>query len=155
MTVQDIKNRFIWDLVVIYGDAQPDRKALFLAELSRVFQNSINPILIGGDFNIIRKASEKYKSGSPRHWSFLLNAILEQAGVRELDMNGRQFIWGNNMHNPTFEKLDRILCSTEWEETYPLTQVTTLTREKLDHTPLYLDSGDFQKTEPIFRFENA
>ena len=86
---------------------------------------------------------------------FLFNAILEQAGVRELDMNGRQFIWGNNMHNPTFEKLDRILCSTEWDGTYPLTQVTALTREKSDHTPLYLDSGDFQKTEPIFMFENA
>ena len=110
MTVQDIEKRFIWDLVVIYGDAQPERKALFLAELSRVFQNSVNRILIGGDFNIIRKASEKNKPGSPGHWSFLFNAILEQAGVRELDMNGRKFTWGNYMQNPTFEKLDRVLC---------------------------------------------
>ena len=59
MTVQDLKTRFIWDLVVIYGDAQPERKAKFLDELSRIFKTSVNPILIGGDFNIIRKASEK------------------------------------------------------------------------------------------------
>lgn len=59
MTVQEVKNRFIWDLIVVYGDAQPSGKAKFLAELSRIFQDSVNPILIGGDFNIIRKASEK------------------------------------------------------------------------------------------------
>ena len=85
----------------------------------------------------------------------MFNAILEHAGVRELEMNGREFTWGNNLPIPTFEKLDRILCSTEWEEVYPLTQVTALTREKSDHTPLFLDSGDIQKSDPIFRFENA
>ena len=108
---------------MVYGDAQPERKARFLAELSRIFQNSVNPILIGGDFNIIRKASEKNKPGTPGHWSFLFNAILEQAGFRELEMNGRKFTWGNNLHVPTFEKLDKILCSTEWEEVYPLTML--------------------------------
>ena len=141
--------------MVVYGDAQPERKARFLAELSRIFQNSVTPILIGGDFNIIRKASEKNKPGTPSHWSFLFNAILEQAGVRELEMNGRNFTWGNNLPVPTFEKLDRILCNNEWEEVYPLTQITALTREKSNHTPLFLDSGDIQKSDPIFRFENA
>ena len=150
MTVQDLKTRFIWDLVVIYGDAQPERKAKFLDELSRIFKTSVNPILIGGDFNIIRKASEKNKPGTPGHWSFLFNAILEQAGVRELEITGREFTWGNNLPIPTFEKLDRILCSTEWEEVYPLTQITALTRGKSDHTPLFLDSGDIQKSDSIF-----
>ena len=32
MTVQDLKTRLIWDLIVVYGEAQPDRKAAFLAE---------------------------------------------------------------------------------------------------------------------------
>lgn len=155
MTVQDLKTRLIWDLVVIYGEAQPDKKAAFLAELSRISQDSVNPILIGGDFNIIRKAAEKKKPGTPGHWSFFFNAILEQAGVRELKMHGRQFTWGNNLPVPTFEKIDRILCSVEWEETYPLTQVSALVREKSDHTPLFLDSGDIQKSDPIFRFENS
>ena len=72
-----------------------------------------------------------------------------------LEMNGREFTWGNNLPIPTFERLDRILCSTEWEEVYPLTQITALTREKSNHTPLFLDSGDIQKSDPIFRFENT
>ena len=44
---------------MVYGDAQPAGKAKFLAELSIIFQDSVNLILIGEDFNIIRKASEK------------------------------------------------------------------------------------------------
>ena len=79
----------------------------------------------------------------------MFNAILEHAGVRELEMNGREFTWGNNLPIPIFEKLDRILCNTEWEEVYTLTQVTALTREKSDHTPLFLDSGDIQKSSPF------
>lgn len=33
---------------------------------------------------------------------------------------------GNNMPQPTFEKLDRVLCSVEWEENYHLTDVSAL-----------------------------
>ena len=36
-----------------------------------------------------------------------------------------------------------------------MTQITALTREKSDHTKLLLDSGDIQKSDPIFRFENT
>lgn len=54
MIVQDVKDKFLWDLVVVYGDAQPEGKARFFPELFGVFQNSVNTILIGGDFNIIR-----------------------------------------------------------------------------------------------------
>ena len=86
---------------------------------------------MGGDFNIIRKASEKNKPGTPGHWSFLFNVIIEQAGVRELDMHGRNYTWGNNLPHPTFEKLDRVLCDVEWEEKYPLTEISAMCRENL------------------------
>lgn len=75
--------------------------------------------------------------------------------MRELELHGRKFTWGNNMLNPTFEKLDRILCCVDWGENYPLTEVTARLKEKSDHTPLFLNTGDMPKTNPIFRFENA
>ena len=113
---------------MVYGSAYESGKEAFLSELHSLFVGCPISTLIGGDFNIIRKTSEKNKPGTPGHWSFLFNAILEQAGVK-LEMNGRNFTWGNNLPIPTFEKLDRILCSNEWEEVYPLTQITTLTRD--------------------------
>lgn len=43
----------------------------------------------------------------------------------------------------------------DWEEHYPLSVVHALERELSDHTPLILDTGEREKSTPIFRFENA
>lgn len=44
-----------WNLVNVYGAAQPKRKVEFLAELSRLYKKNTLPCLIGGGLNIIRK----------------------------------------------------------------------------------------------------
>jgi hypothetical protein len=109
----------------------------------------------GRDFNILRNEKEKNKPMSSDHWSFMFNAIIEQAGLRELPLNGRNFTWANNLPDPTFEKLDRVLFCPLWEERYPLTILQAFAREVSDHTPLFLDSGDKIVVEPIFRYENS
>jgi endonuclease/exonuclease/phosphatase family metal-dependent hydrolase len=53
----------MWNLVVVYGDAQQDGKANFLVELVNVIRSSMYPFLIIGDFNMTRKGSEKNKPG--------------------------------------------------------------------------------------------
>jgi hypothetical protein len=70
-------------------------------------------------------------------------------------MSGRKYTWANNLATPTFEKLDRILVTTEWEEKFPLSTVQALTREVSDHTPLLLNSGEPSQlaTQPMFKFE--
>ena len=68
---------------------------------------------------------------------FLFTAIIEQAGLRQIDLNERQYTRGNNLQNPTFEKLARVLCCPGWEENYPTTDVSALVREKFDHTPSF------------------
>jgi hypothetical protein len=70
-------------------------------------------------------------------------------------MLGRQYTWANSLQTPTFEKLDRILISTEWEEKYPTTMVIALFREISNHTPLLLNSRDntTQPGPPMFKFE--
>jgi len=57
-------------------------------------------------------------------------------------MSGRQYTWANSLQTPTYEKLDRILMATEWEEKFPLSNVIALTRDISDHTPLLLNTGD-------------
>jgi hypothetical protein len=39
--------------------------------------------------------------------------VIDGLNLRELEMSGRKFTWANSLPNPTFEKLDRILMSTE------------------------------------------
>jgi hypothetical protein len=85
----------------------------------------------------------------------LFNAVIDGLNLRELQMSGRKYTWANNLATPTFEKLDRVLLTTEWEEKFPLSTVQALAREVSDHTPLLLNSGEISRiaTQPMFKFE--
>jgi hypothetical protein len=43
----------------------------------------------------------------------MFNAIIEHWDLRDIDLVGRCFTWSNNQKYPVFEKIDRILVSTE------------------------------------------
>jgi endonuclease/exonuclease/phosphatase family metal-dependent hydrolase len=74
-------------------------------------------------------------------WPFLFNAVINILDLRELQLSGRQYTWANNLQTPTYEKLDRILATTEWELKFPKVTVQTLARGVSDHTSLLLDTG--------------
>jgi endonuclease/exonuclease/phosphatase family metal-dependent hydrolase len=99
------------------------------------------PILIGGDFNMLRKPSEKNNNKYEHRWPFLFNSAIDGLSLWELEMLGRRYTWVNVLPNPTYEKLDRILVSTEWEQQFPLANVIVSSRDISDHTPFLLDTG--------------
>jgi exonuclease III len=133
---------FKWALTVVYGPAQFERKEAFLTELVQMANHETLPILIGGDFNILRHPHEKNKDNFDQRWPFLFNAVIDGLNLKELNMTGRQFTWANNLPHPTFEKLDRILVTTDWEAKYPLSSVVALSRDISDHTPILLNTGE-------------
>jgi hypothetical protein len=103
-----------------------------------------------------RVAEEKHNKDSLEYrWPFLFNSVIDGLNLRELEMSGKRFIWANSMPNLTFEKLDRILVSTEWEQKFPLAKVMALSRDISDHTPLLLDNGwaSPNGNQPLFKFE--
>jgi hypothetical protein len=50
---------FKWALVAVHGPVQDDQKTFFLTELVNMCSNENLPVLIGGDFNILRSPEEK------------------------------------------------------------------------------------------------
>ena len=72
----------------------------------------------------------------------MFNAIIEILNLRELEMTGRKYKWANYAEVLTYEKLDRILVTTEWEQKIPLASIQALIREISYHTPLLLDGGN-------------
>jgi hypothetical protein len=52
-----------WNLLVVYGAAQVENKISFLAELSGFCASNSEPMIVGGDFNIIRYTKEKKHNG--------------------------------------------------------------------------------------------
>jgi hypothetical protein len=138
--IRNRANNFHWSLVSIYGAAQDEFKADFLRELVNLAKDNPHPILIGGDFNLLRFRHEKSKGRFDDHWPFIFNAVIDSLELKEVEMIGRQFTWANSLPNPTFEKLDRVLMDVEWESKFPMVSVRALERlERLsDHAPILL-----------------
>ncbi|KAJ1290602.1 hypothetical protein BS78_02G256700 [Paspalum vaginatum] len=122
-------DKFEWILMAVYGPAQDEFKSTFLSELT---------------FNILRNSSEKNNDRFNCRWHFLFNVVIDSFDLREIDLTGRQYTWANSLPNPTYEKLDRALVSTEWEF-----------KGVSDHTPLLLDTGThaFFGSNRQFKFE--
>jgi hypothetical protein len=134
-------DNFEWALVAVYGAAQDRQKPSFLAELVRICENEMLPLLVRGDFNIIRRKEEKNNENFYARWPFIFNAIIESLDLREIFLSGRQFTWATRRTTPTYEKLDCILARVEVEQKFPLLSVRALSRSGSDHTPLLLDFG--------------
>jgi hypothetical protein len=49
------------------------------------------PLIMGGDFNILRYPSEKNKASYNARWPFLFNAVIDGLNLRELEMTGRKY----------------------------------------------------------------
>ena len=95
-------------------------------ELVRICGSESLPMLVGGDFNIIRCKDEKNNNNFDARWPFMFNAIIENLDLREIALSGRQFTWANNLEFPTYEKLDSVLMSVQWEQKFPLVTVRAL-----------------------------
>jgi hypothetical protein len=68
---------FEWAFVAVYGAAQDANKPVFLAELVRICDNETLPLMVGGDFNIIRRKEEKNNDNFCARWPVIFNAIIE------------------------------------------------------------------------------
>ena len=114
--------------MAVYGALQLELKPDFLADLVRICGSEQLPILVGGgDFNIMRRKEEKNNNNFDGRWSFMFNTTIESLDLREIELSGRKFTWANSLPVPTFEKLDRVLASVEWEQKFPLVTVQALT----------------------------
>ena len=59
MSLRDGRSNFRWVMVTIYGPVNHDLSGVFLDEVGTVCQNVVLPLIIGGDFNLIREISDK------------------------------------------------------------------------------------------------
>jgi hypothetical protein len=93
-----------------------------------------NPYIIGGDFNIMRKAEDKSTDNFDTEWSILFNVVIESLDLKEVSLYGRQYTWARPGDDPTFEKFDSVLVSTDWEDKYPMATVEARDRNISAHS---------------------
>lgn len=155
MSIRNRITNFRFIIVTVYGPAHHDQSRDFLEELEEVCDKASLPIVIGGDFNLIREAADKSSDHIDRNLINMFNSFIGTHQLRELARSGPRFTWSNKRANPVLANLDRILVSTEWEERFPLCLTWSLTRAGSNHAPIILDTGEHGAPRPrYFHFEN-
>lgn len=152
LNLWDMTNKIKWNFLVVYGAAQDENKIAFLTEWSRFCYANSEPLLIGGDFNIIIYINEKNPMDGVHRHTPIFNSLIQFYELREIIMSGGMFTWSNNQEQPTLEKLDRILVTKEWEDIFPQSMVKKLPREISDHNPLIISTGKCDKL-PFIQFK--
>lgn len=99
-TVKNIKDGFVWHLVVIYGTAYNEYKVEFIAELHDILEDSSYPILLYGDFNLVRSADDKSTGVVNSHYTFLFNDWINRWGLMEIHISNRKFTWSKTRQTP-------------------------------------------------------
>jgi hypothetical protein len=105
-------------------------------------ENQTLSMLAEGDFNTIRSPQEKNNNSYNAHWPFIFTAIIGSLNLREIILSGRQCTLARRRKTRTYEKLDRVLASVDWEQKYSLVSFRALSRSVFDHIPLLIDYGE-------------
>lgn len=113
------------------------------------------PWLVGGDFNIVRRADERlggreidYAAAADFNDCITSCRLLEPSfvGSKYTCQKGTQRFW---------QRLDRYLCNSEWLNSFNSIQITHLNRDQSNHAPLL---GSFDNSVgsggQCFKFQN-
>lgn len=95
----DKKTCFNWKLVVVYGSPYEEGKHDFLLELHQVMSKWQGPIMVGGDFNLVRFFSDKNNGRIKHRWADAFNEWVTKWALMELNASNRLHAWTNNQDN--------------------------------------------------------
>jgi len=156
LSVKSKEDWFSWGIINVYGPVQVDLKPEFLRELMEMILSLEVPVIVGGDFNLVRDSSEKSTGNVNSSLVSLFNYFVNDTSLREMHRHGGAYTWTNKQSSPIMAVLDRVFISEDWEEHFPLATARSLTRVGSDHNPLLVetDSGVSIRSS-IFKFENA
>ncbi|KAK1618982.1 hypothetical protein QYE76_024499 [Lolium multiflorum] len=155
MAVTHRRSNLSWEVIIVYGPADHSRSQAFLVELRAKIDRCTTPVVVAGDFNLIRSPEDKSSRRVDIPRMRMFNDCLADLALREITRVGARFTWCNNRIDPVQSVLDRVFVSVEWEMEFPLCTLRAATRIGSDHSPLLLCSGG--STPPRlnrFHFEN-
>ncbi|KAE8821478.1 hypothetical protein D1007_00251 [Hordeum vulgare] len=154
MSILDRRTHLSWEVIIIYGSADHARSADFLTELKNKVERCSTPVVVVGDFNLIRWDSDKSSSNVDRGCMCMFNDYIADLALREIARLGARFTWTNKQADPIRRVLDRVFVSPQWVIMFPLSSLKAVTRIGSDHTPLLFLSGDGEAPRSgRFRFE--
>jgi exonuclease III len=142
-----------WWLTVVYGPLLNEDRILFLQELRDFRTACSGPWAIGGDFNLIYKDEDNNNGNLNRTLMRCFKRLIDDLALKDIPLVGCKYTWSNMQISPTLVKLDRVLCSADWEDLYPNVMLQSSASNDSDHCPLLLGLNDNKMGKRRFHFE--
>ncbi|RVW33139.1 putative ribonuclease H protein [Vitis vinifera] len=109
---------------------------------------------VGGDFNVIRRRSEKLDGSGFTSSMRDFDGFIRECELHDPPLRNASFTWSNMQESPVCKRLDRFLYSNESELSFPQSLQEVLPRWTSDHWLIVLDTNPFKWGPTPFRFEN-
>jgi exonuclease III len=142
-----------WWLSVVYGPQEEADKVEFLREIRELRPNCPGPWMICGDFNLIYRDEDKNNNNLDRRMMGRFRRCINDLALKEIYLSGRRYTWTNGQDPPTLVLLDRVLCTSDWEELAGECSLRCLASVVSDHIPLLLDCSPTPPVHRRFHFE--
>ena len=145
-----------WRLTGFYGAPDTHRRGESWELLRRLKAQFSLPWVCMGDFNEILKAEEKFgRLDRPETQMQQFRDVVDACGFMDLGFTGPRFTWTNNRpRDMTWERLDRVLATSDWLMLFPCARVHHLDGKFSDHRPLWLGTEPlFHPSKKCFKFE--
>ena len=135
------RNNHPWWFTCVYGPQGTEQKIEFLQELRDIRQACLGPWTIARDYNLIYREEDKSNDNFNRAMMGRFRRLINDLGLKEIPLHGHKFTWTNNH---VLVKLDRVLCSVEWEELFSNCLLQFAASDDSDHCPLILGMNDIK-----------
>ncbi|KAF7134864.1 hypothetical protein RHSIM_Rhsim08G0012400 [Rhododendron simsii] len=148
-----------WFLFLMYGPpVLREREAFWKLMIEEVSQLS-GPVMLIGDYNQVLNHGEKWsRSGQCIQGLGWLQDFVDKCGLFDIPSFGVNFTWSNNRNAEfvTFEKLDRAMGNSLWNQIFTSASLSILPIQRSDHSPIILDTHwQKPKRRRTFRFEEG
>ncbi|RVX05736.1 Transposon TX1 uncharacterized 149 kDa protein [Vitis vinifera] len=143
----------LW-ISAVYGPNSPSLRKDFWVELFDIYGLTYPLWCVGGDFNVIRRSSEKMGGSSLTPSMRDFDSFIRECELLDPPLRNASFTWSNMQESPVCKRLDRFLYSNEWGLLFPQGLQEALIRRTSDHWPIVMDTNPFMWGPTPFRFEN-
>jgi exonuclease III len=143
-----------WWLTCVYGPQLDVDKIAFLDELREVRRSHPGPWVLCGDFNMIYRDEDKNNDNLHRRMMGRFRRFLNDCALKEIYLHGRRYTWSNERASPTLVRLDRVFCTSDWDELHSSCSLRCLSTVISDHCPLLLDCTLVARGRKRFQFES-
>ncbi|KAK8652909.1 hypothetical protein V6N13_126932 [Hibiscus sabdariffa] len=107
------KQDFKCALINVYGPHDVGERSQMFDNLRKCIFDLQVPVIIGGDFNVVRTKEEKIGVSFHKKAMREFSGFIETMSLVDIPLVGGRFTWSNFREDPSFSRLDRFLISAE------------------------------------------